>query len=805
MKTILLITLYSVFYSFHLTAQESHIVSGKVVQSDGNGLPFANVLLLQAKDSTLVKGTVTTDDGTYQLRAIPEGDYVILASMIGFQSERSKAFRLNSNYTVEILTLVSGEALEEVVVKAEKPLYQQKVDRMVINVENSIVSAGGSALEILERSPGVIVNKQSNVISVVGKDGVVVMINGKRSYVPVASLVQMLEGMSSDNISSIELITTPPANFDAEGNAGFINIVLKERTDLGLNGSYSFSGGYGQGETTSDNINFNYREDTFNFFGSYSFLLDKRDQIISTSREFEQSGLLLGTFTETAREPTQRNHNLRLGFDYDISEKLVMGMLLNGYDNRWSMDAFNASFETDNNTPTSFVDLVNDELNQWKHFGANYNIKYNFKEDEFISFDIDYLYYDNENPTNYANSFFDANRDFLSEEFLRSGKETSLATWVGKFDYSNQLSEKLKFETGIKGTFSDFDNSVSVENLIANTWVFDTDLTNNSILEEKILAAYAASDYSITDKTSLKLGLRYEFTDTKLDTDTEGTVVDREYGIFFPSAFVNHKFNDNLSMNISYSKRITRPTFNDLAPFVIFFDPTTFLSGNAALQPATSNSVKYDLNYKSYIFSLQYTNQDESIANFQERIDEATGRLIFEAANLDYTKTFSITAGFPLKLFSWWRVQNNLNYVDQKVRAFYDGEPIELSLGNFNANSTHSFKISEKTAAEASYFYTSAGFFGTAKYDGFYRVNLGLSHKFSDKWGTLKFAVNDVFDSVEFTGGTDLPDQNFRTRNLFDFINRTFTLSYSRSFGNTNVKSSRERKTGADEERRRVN
>ncbi len=800
-----LLSIFFLCFSLNICAQSAYTISGRVIEPDNKALPYVNILLLNAADSTLVKGTVTTEGGTYELKSIPEGEYRILASMLGYRSVYSKSFQLRSNYQVETITLVSGEALNEVVVRADKPLYQQKVDRMVINVENSIVSSGGSALEILERSPGVIVNKQSNSISIVGKDGVVVMINGKRSYVPVASLVQMLEGMSADNISSIELITTPPANFDAEGNAGFINIVLKERTDLGLNGSYSFSGGYGNGETTSDNINFNYREDKINFFGSYSFLLDRRDQLFRTSREFEQEGDLLGTFTETTRDPNQRNHNVRLGFDYQITKKTVTGILLNGYDNRWSMDAFNESLDSENGSPSSYVDLVNDEVNHWKHFGANYNIKHNFKDDEFVSFDIDYLYYDDDNPTNYANSFFDENRVFLNEELLRSGKETSLSTWVSKLDYSKRLTKDLKVETGLKGTFSEFDNKVGVENLIGNTWVFDADLTNTSALNERVLATYLASDYNIGKNTSVKLGLRYEFTDTKLDTDTQGTVVDREYGIFFPSAFVNHKFNDNFSMNLSYSKRITRPTFNDLAPFVIFFDPTTFLSGNAALQPAISNSVKYDINYKSYIFSLQYTNEDESIANFQERIDEATGRLIFEAANLDYTKTFSITAGFPLKLFKWWRTQNNLNYVDQKVRAFYNDEPIELSLGNFTANTTHSFKISEKTSGEASFFYTSAGFFGTAKYDEVYRVNLGMQHKFNDKWGTLKFAVNDLFDSFEFNGGTDLPEQNIRTRNLFDFGNRTYTLTYTRNFGNSKVKSARDRQTGAEEERRRVN
>ena len=193
-----------------------------------------NVLLLKSNDSTLVKGTLTQEDGSYKIESTSNGIYLIMSSLVGFQSVYSNPFTLSQDYEVEPLVLSEGEQLNEVVVQYKKPLYEQKIDRMVINVENSIVSAGSSALEVLERSPGVSVNRQNSTLSLVGKNGVVVMINGKESYMPQSSLVQLLEGMSSDNIASIELITTPPANFDAEGNAGYINIVLKKQTDTGL-------------------------------------------------------------------------------------------------------------------------------------------------------------------------------------------------------------------------------------------------------------------------------------------------------------------------------------------------------------------------------------------------------------------------------------------------------------------------------------------------------------------------------------------------------------------------------------------
>jgi bisphosphoglycerate-dependent phosphoglycerate mutase len=618
------------FISVSSYSQSSFSVSGLINENNGNSSAFANVLLLKASDSTFVKGAITSETGNYKIENVSSNNYLIMSSSVGFQSVYSKVFSLDSNYTVETLILIQGEQLDEVVVQATKPLYQQKIDRMVINVENSIVSAGGSALEILERSPGVIVNRQSDAISILGKDGVVVMINGKTSYVPTSALIQMLDGMSADNIGSIELITTPPANFDAEGNAGFINIVMKKRTDLGLNGSYSLALGYSTDIMTSDNISFNYRNEKINLFGNYSFSLDHTEQQFNLSRVETDDGNLSTTETDSDRDPRQRNHSIRLGLDYQASDKTIMGLLLNGYDNRWSMDAINRSLDTENGAPVSFINLLNDEINHWKHFGANYNIKHSFTDDNFISFDLDYLYYTDDNPTNYFNSIFDENMDFLNEELSRSGKYTPIKTWVTKFDYSTKLNEKLKLETGLKGTKSNFENDVSVENFDNTSWITDSSLTNKSNLDEKIFAAYSAL---VNDKWSTKIGLRYEYTNTQLDTETQGKVVDRQYGELFPSIFFNRIINDDLNMNLSYSRRITRPTFNDLAPFVIFVDPKTFLSGNANLQPSISNSYKYDINYKSYILSFQYTHEDSSISQFQERIDEANDRLILEASN----------------------------------------------------------------------------------------------------------------------------------------------------------------------------
>ncbi len=783
-------------------SQVEYSITGNVKTANGEALPFANILLLKQIDSTLVEGGITQDDGSYKLSGVP-GAYLLMASMIGYKPSYSKKFSLNENLTMPSLIL-NEELLDEVQIEGTKPLFQQKMDRMIINVENSIISAGSSALEILERSPGVLVNRQNNSISILGKDGVAIMINGKNSYVPVATLIQMLEGMTSDNIVSIELITTPPSNLDAEGNAGFINIILKERTDVGLNGSASLSAGYSNDFLTTNSINFNYRKGKFNLFGNYSYSLNETDQIITVSREYTEDGDSVGNSTYSDRDARQENHNIRTGLDYQVSEKTIMGILLTAYDNRWSMDAENENINTRNSEIESFIYLENHEINHWKHFGANFNISHDFTDEKSLVFNLDYLYYKDDNPNDYKNSYFDENVVFEADTISRSTKLTPIKTYVGALDYKTSPNEELKIETGLKLTTSNFENDVAVEELINNSWIADPTLTNKSYLDESIYAGYFSMEYQFSEKTGIKAGLRYEFTSSELDTDTQGRVVDREYGEFFPTLYLNHNLNDTLSMNLSYSRRITRPTFNDLAPFVILFDPNTFISGNASLQPALSNSVKYSINYRSSVLSVEYTNEDNTIANFQERLDEETGRLIFEANNLDYTRSLAISLGFPWRITKWWRTQNNLNYVYQKLRGFYYEDTVELSLGIYFINNINSFKISETWSAELSGFYNSESFFGTAKYDAFYRVDSGISKKFGENGGTLKLTVRDIFDSFEFNGGTNLPEQDLKTQNLFDFSARTFLLTYTFNFGNRKLKSSRNRETGAEAERRRV-
>ncbi len=789
-------------------AQKTFNVSGKVNDINGEDLVFANVLLVKSTDSTLVKGIITMDDGSYLLDKIPSGNYMVISNMIGYQSTYSKSFALNSDYKVEDLVLLEGEFLEEVEVIASKPLYTQEVDRMVINVENSIVSVGGSALDILERSPGVVLDRQSNKISIVGKSGVKVMVNGKRSYLPASALIQLLDGMRAENIKSIELITTPPSRFDAEGNAGFINIVMKQQTDTGFNGSFSITNGYrGSGSVNADNINFNYRKGKLNIFGNYSFTRNTIEQIFKISREQKEDIFLRTKSMITNRDAKNSDHNIRLGLDYQLTDKTIMGLVATGSDDKFSMkDAQANSISALNGVPTSYEELILSEVNHWKHFDINYNVKHNFSKNKFINFDLLYLFYEVKNPIDYANSFFDENHAFLYDELSRSRKSTPIKRWVSNIAFSSQLNEQLQFETGIKGAFSSFDDDVSVEQFINNDWSFDESLTSKSDLVEDIYAAYIDFDYKISEKWKARFGVRYENTNSVLSSDKEGVVVDNQYGHLFPTLFLNKIFNDDLKMNFSYIKRISRPTFYQMAPFVIMWDADTFNLGNIEIQPGISNSIKYDINYKSTIFSLQYTHEDSPIAEYQPTYDSENNRLIYRSENMDYSKIFSVMVGMPVKITDWWRTQNNLIYTYQDIRAFNSKkEPYNLSMGNFMANSISLFKFSNSLSAEISSKYVGSKYDGTLKVEKYYIIDFGIQKKLSNNWGSLKFGIDDVFDSNIWKSITDIPDQNLQIFDYYKMTQRTFKLTYSRSFGNRKLKSSRKRDKDFEEERSRVN
>jgi hypothetical protein len=371
-------------------------------------------------------------------------------------------------------------------------------------------------------------------------------------------------------------------------------------------------------------------------------------------------------------------------------------------------------------------------------------------------------------------------------------------------DYSKQFSEKVKIDIGLKATFSRFVNDVTVSKLENGTAVIDPSLTAKYHLQENIGAAYSALQLKPDNKTEVKLGLRYEYTTSNLGTLEQPNIVDRHYGEFFPSFFLSRTINEQQSTNFSYSRRITRPTFNDLAPFVFFFDPFSFFSGNAAIQPSISNSLKLDYRFKTALFSLQYSVEDSAITRFQSRNIPGTNKFALAAANMKNRKTAALTIAFPIQLAKWWQMQSSLIGSWQEANNYFNKDLVQVRAKNLNLVMTNTFTLPAGFSAEISGFYQSKGLFGSTVSLPLGAINLGLQKKFEDNGGALRIGIDDLLNTVKFRYQNDLPQYNLVGSGSFNFTRRTFKLTYSRNFGNKILKEKRNRETGSEEERQRV-
>ncbi len=426
--------------STHHCQAQSHI-HGTITDSLHQPLIGASVSLQLSSDSSLVKGAVTNKTGSYDFEKIPAGRYFIRSAYAGCEDAYSHVFLVNNEpfVTLPALAVIEKPAiLTDVAVITKKPLFEQQIDRMVINVANNITNTGSTALDVLMRSPGILVNLQNNTLSMNGKDGVVVMLNGKINRMPVEAIVQLLAGMSSANIEKIELITTPPANYDAEGNAGFINIILKKNTQYGTNGSVSATAGYGiqGGPLTAGSINLNSRKKWWNVFGDYSF-----NRLVPQSFGFFYRKVMNGTVvTEnrmtTTRDDFRRTHNGRIGADFELNSKTVVGVLLTGFSNMYGMEAVNRSNIVKQGTLDTSLIIKNPERHPLDNYSINLNAQHHFKSEEKLVVNADYIFFRDANTLNYENDTYNGNGDYLFRNETKSGKETNIHLWVATADFT---------------------------------------------------------------------------------------------------------------------------------------------------------------------------------------------------------------------------------------------------------------------------------------------------------------------------------------------------------------------------------
>ncbi|MFC2124189.1 TonB-dependent receptor domain-containing protein [Bacteroidota bacterium] len=804
MKKSILIGLYLIILVCTPVLSQNKI-TGRIEDIYKYGVAFANVLLLDSSDSLLTKGTVTDADGYYDLEGITSGKYIIESYMVGYAKSYSPVLMVGDNQELKVESIVLAEdvqELDEIVIKAEKPLYEMEMGKMIINVKSSITAAGNNAIDVLEKSPGVLVNRQNNSFSLGGKDGVIVLMNGKRSRMPMEAVYQMLEGLNASDIEKIEIMTVPPANYDADGDAGLINIVMKKGIDTGTNGSFTANLGYGSGPRAGGSVNLSHRAKKFSLYGNYSYNYTEQRQQLNFYRQTVNDTQEVISASEADREASRTSYNYQVGFDYYLSEKTIFSGLIGGYDNKFKMKSLTTSNFAYSISPDTLIDIVIRETNHWQQLMGNINIQHTISEGQVLNLDLDYLTYQNSNPTNYANQYYNEQGNPVKSTENRIFKDTPIKMWVGKLDYRVNLGSSIVFESGLKGTFSELVNDIILDDNIDGEWIINDNFSSDADLTENILAAYGSMKIKFDEKTSLNAGIRYEHTETYLSTVDEKGLVDRKYGEFFPTLFVSRKINDNNLIQFSYGRRITRPSFNEMAPFVLFIDPYTYTSGNANILPTLTNSAKGDYSYKSFIFSLQYSYDQNVIMRFQPIIDPETNIMVMNSDNIDQRETISANITLPFHVTDWWEMQNNIYGNWQRIITDFEGSDYKRNQNGFRLNSTQTFNLPNKYAIELAAFYMSPVINGYFNWLARGFVNLGIQKELTNN-ATIRFSCNDIFETSQFRWKS-IDNGIFSYSGNIKFEKRIFTLTYNQKFGNNKVKGARKRSVGSAEELRRV-
>lgn len=786
-----------------------HKVRGSVKDETGQALPMANVLVLRFTDSLLIKGGLTDAAGHFTIDQIKADSFIISIRLTGYKRTdvavtRQAADTIQVLQVRDIIVPRSNSQLKQVEVVEQKPLYEQKIDRLVVNVQQNISTAGGTALDVLERSPGVTVERQQNVISLNARAGVLIMINGKVSRLPMDAIIQQLGSMSAANIQKIELISNPSAQFDASGNGGIINIVMKKPADFGTSGSYNVTLGYGLKEKVGAGVSLNHRADKLSLYSDFSYYRNHTSQRFENSRTVKVGADNMRTATVSDRDPVTTNFSGQIGADYNATKKTTIGGYISGYSNKWVMNADNKVQLQQNGQPTGGIDITNNETNTWQSAGGNLYLSHDIKKGSTFSIDLDYLHYNNNNPTSYYNRYLNASEVLISDSSLKAKKNTPVNIWVGKADYTVAFNDNIDLEAGVKGSYSKFDNDVVLNKLENDRWTEVQGFTQSSVYKESIGAAYVALNTSLSEKTKLNAGLRYEYADVTLDVTGKNSGVNRTFSNLFPTVFFSHNINKQQTIQLSYGRRITRPSFSDLAPFVIFIDPTAYYYGNATLLAAVTDGLKLDYKLKKYLFSFQYSHEANAFAQNQPVIDDVSNIEVLTTLNLKHRNTYSLMFAAPFKLTKWWNLQLNCTGSRRELLTSHLKENFTVSQNYLRLNLVQRFKLPAGYSLELMGVYRSPGIAGISETAAAGAVDMGLQKKIQKDKGMLRLNFSDIFWTNIDKLSLDNPANNLHVNILYKFEPRVIRLNYTYNFGNSKVKKNGERESGAEEVGNRV-
>jgi hypothetical protein len=786
------------------TAQDNApSIKGILKDQNGESAPFVAVILLN-KDSAIVKTDVARDNGSFAFLNVKDGVYRVATSSVQFRPFLSGRFTYaasTSHDMGDIALETSVQQLKEVQVTAAKQMVEIHPDKTVFNVANTINSAGNDGIDLLSKAPGIMLDNNDNLI-VMGKSGVLIYIDGKRVQLRGDDLTAMLRSLRSENIESIEVITNPSAKYDAEGNAGIINIKLKRDANLGLNGSVVVGTSRDIQNRYNAGVTFNNRSRKTNLFGSYSFYDN------TSENHFDLDKSLNGFFLQNKSREVWNNvgNDIRIGADYFINKQHTVGILATG-------SIIDRSNETRARTP--IVDFSGNTEPQVliarnsQHFDTenkNINLNYQFTgKKATVNVDADYGRYDNISGNYQPNIYYDElEQTEISRNANRNDRDTEIQIQTLKGDYETTIG-KGKVGAGFKLSSVNSENALAFYNEVGGVMEYDPTRSNTFEYTENITAFYLNYNQKFGEKISLNAGVRSETTHSRgelvTQTATEDDLVERRYHNLFPSTGFTYELDKKNKFGISYSKRVDRPNYQNLNPFEFKLDELTFMRGNPFLKPQYTDNYQLTYSWNSKLnmmFSYSITR------DFFAQVMQATGEKgsLMITKNLADGENIAGNVSYPVDITDWWNVRGNLNVYYASYDAYLDGVDFNLDVVAYNTSFQSTITMPKDFKLECSAWYNSPSIWrGTIKTKAMWSSTIGI-RKTVFKNGQFSASLNDVFNTQRWYIDSDFGGMQVEGTGRFNF--RRVIVGFNYRFGNQKVKAARNRKSGLEDEKSRL-
>ncbi len=787
-----------------IALQANAQVSGRVYVNDNQSFPFCNVALIRVHDSSMVSTSTTDSAGIYVLPIAGNDIVMVLAFYPGYGKKYSIPFFVsdkNASYKVDDIKLEGTSLfLKGVQVSAEKPFIEHQLDKTIYNIENSIIAAGNNVLEVLKKLPGITVDINNN-IAVMGKGGVMVLIDGRTSYMSAEDLANYLKSINASQIEKIEVITNPSAKYDAAGKA-VINIIFKKDKNIGFNGEVTTGAEQGFYGGLHEGINMNYKLKHWNFFGSYSYSYNKSLNYNLLTYGFLNNDVIQNEFiSNNVRTFTEQDNSERAGVDFTPTDKQTIGFVFDGSQmNSVLNKTYVNSMYTGAASQLDSTMILNGHRNHLTN-NLSYDMYYNWKIDSAgkeLNADMEY-----DNFTQHFRELDITNYYATDGTLLHSPTNLlfflpiNVSVIAAKIDYTQPLGKKGKLDLGLKASTVSTANIADYKNVVDNVYYVDTTKTNNFSYTENIYAGYANYSYKASSKLFLQTGLRGEETQSKGVQIVHDTTFTRSYFNLFPSALVNYKLDSNNTLNLSYSRRISRPDYHSLNPFILVINPYTFDEGNPDLLPTIVNILEASLSLGRYVnITAGYSFQNNVIS--QVTYENAKTFVSYDIPeNLSNANTYYTLWTITIPVSTWFTSMNTIN----GWRDDYYGELQGADFSNIHyswyANSLNTFALKKGWSAELSFQYASLRIEGINLYQPFYTVDAGIKKRFAKDRGTVSFNVSDIFQSEN----QNYTEQYLNTNFTEDFHrdSRRVHLTLTWKLGRSEFERQEKQKAAADE------